>query len=156
MLIPLSILQHPNGYLRELNVTYDPDLPISHAFGRVSVQRGWKPGSKRWRKAWNACMNSEYNRLIGSRVTSLATWQELCAKVGLRGSFESINKCKKALARVHVNIVDLLECWNSDSTPTIFKSQKALAVYTQGSQKYFKRDVAKQDNVLKVLLRKLI
>jgi hypothetical protein len=95
MFIPLSPSQLPNGYLRGLDAPHDTNLPISYTFGLVSLQRGWKPGSRRWKKAWNACMNSEYDRLIGSRVTSLATWQELCAKVGLQESFTSINQCKK-------------------------------------------------------------
>ncbi|KAJ5555873.1 hypothetical protein N7535_008303 [Penicillium sp. DV-2018c] len=152
----MAASQHPNEYLRGLNVTHDPNISIIYAFGLLSEQRGWKQGSKRWKKAWNACMDSEYNRLIGSRVTSLPTWQELCDKVGLQGPFTSITQCKKALARVHVNIVDLLDCWNTDSKPPIFKNRKTLAEYTEGNHRYFRRDVAKQDKVLKVLLRKLV
>ncbi|KAJ5781352.1 hypothetical protein N7457_006512 [Penicillium paradoxum] len=156
-LTPLApFAPHSNRFLRDLNAPYDPSTPVSVAFHLVSQQRGWKPGSKRWRKSWNACMNSEYDRLIGCRVTSLATWQELCAKVGIEGSFTSINQCKKALARVHVNIVDLLDSWNTDSTPICFESQKALATYTKASNKYFSRQLAKQDKVLKVLLRHLL
>lgn len=103
MFIPLAPLpslpsrphRHPNKFLRELNAPYNPTVPISLAFKQVSQQRGWKHGSKRWRKRWNSCMNSEYDRLIGSRIASLETWQELCAKVGIKETFPSINKCKK-------------------------------------------------------------
>ncbi|CAI7637053.1 unnamed protein product [Penicillium glandicola] len=156
MFIPLTPSGHPNQHLRSLGIPYDPNLPISFAFSLVGLQRGWKPGSKTWKRNWNACMNNEYDRLIGRRVTSLATWQELCAKLGIKDSFTSINQCKKALARVHVNIVDLLDTWNSDSTPTLFKSKKALATYTESNRKFFSRDIAKQDKVLRVLLRKLL
>ncbi|KAJ5371561.1 hypothetical protein N7517_003567 [Penicillium concentricum] len=131
MLIRLAQLGHHNQVLRNLGAQHDPDLPITFALGLGSLQQGWKPGSKKWKKNWNACMNSEYDRLIGCRVTSLATWQELCAEVGIEDSFTSINQCKKALARVHVNIVDLLDTWNSDLTPTLFKSKKALAKYME-------------------------
>jgi hypothetical protein len=85
----------PNKVLQEFNVAYDPDLPVSFSFSLVSQKRGWKTGSKRWRTAWNACMNAEYDRLIGSRVSNLAQWEELCAKVGIEESLPSINKCRK-------------------------------------------------------------
>ncbi|KAJ5424947.1 hypothetical protein N7465_000017 [Penicillium sp. CMV-2018d] len=153
---PGAALQHPNNHLRKLGAAYNPELPISVAFGLISLQRGWKPGSKTWKRNWNACMNDEYDRLIGYRVANLATWQELCAKVGINDSFTSINQCKKALVRVHVNLVDLLDCWDADHTPTLFKSKKALATYTETHSKFFGRHIAKQDKVLRVLLRKLL
>jgi hypothetical protein len=83
--------------MRDLGAPHNPHLPITYAFGLVSLQRGWKRGSKKWKKNWHACMNSEYDRLIGHRVTSLATWQKLCSKVGIKNSFTSINECKKVL-----------------------------------------------------------
>ncbi|KAJ5953088.1 uncharacterized protein N7479_011501 [Penicillium vulpinum] len=156
MLIPLAPSEHPNQLLRKLGADHNPDLPVSFAFGLVGLQRGWKPGSKTWKKNWNSCMNSEYDRLIGCRVSSLVTWQELCTKVGINDSFTSITQCKKALARVHVNIVDLLDCWNSDSTPIRFKTKGALAAYTKANNMFFSRHIAKQDKVLHVLLRKLL
>ncbi|CAG8248624.1 unnamed protein product [Penicillium nalgiovense] len=148
--------QHPNKHLWKLGAPHTPGLPITAAFEFIAQQRGWKQGSKTWKRNWNACMNDEYDRLIGYRTANLATWQELCAKVGLNHSFTSINQCKKALALVHVNLVDLLDCWNSDYTPTRFKSKKALAAYTEENHKFFGRDIAKQDKVLRVLLRKLL
>jgi hypothetical protein len=93
MRIPLIPSEHPNQHLRKLGA--NPDLPVSAAFVLVGLHRGWKPGSKTWKKNWNACMNMEYDRLIGCRVNSLATWQDLCAKVGIEDTFTSINQCKK-------------------------------------------------------------
>ncbi|KAJ5238244.1 hypothetical protein N7489_008335 [Penicillium chrysogenum] len=156
MKVPLAPTEHPNQVLRKLGSPYDPELPLSFAFGLIGLQRGWKPGSKTWKKNWNACMNCEYDRLIGCRVTSLTTWQQLCAKLGIKDSFKSINQCKKALARVHVNIVDLLDSWNSDTIPMRFQNKEALATYTKSTQKFFGRHIAKQDKVLRVLLRKLL
>lgn len=57
---------------------------------------------------------------------------------------------------MHVNLVDLLDCWDSDYTPTRFRGKKALAAYTEETHKFFGRDIAKQDKVLRVLLRKLL
>ncbi|OQE36841.1 hypothetical protein PENCOP_c011G03371 [Penicillium coprophilum] len=156
MRIPVASSDHPNQLLRKLGIPHNPDLPVSSAFGLVSLQRGWKPGSKTWKMNWNLCMNSEYDRLIGGRVNSLTTWQELCTKVGIKGSLTSITQCKKALARVHVNIVDLLDCWNSDAIPLGFKNKEALAAYTRANNKFFSRHIAKQDKVLRVLLRQVV
>jgi hypothetical protein len=36
-----------------------------------------------------------------------------------------------------------------------FRGKKALAAYTEETHKFFGRDIAKQDKVLRVLLRKL-
>ncbi|KAJ6186794.1 hypothetical protein N7519_008095 [Penicillium mononematosum] len=153
---PISPQLHPNNHLRKLGAPCSAELPITAAFGSIAQQRGWKQGSKTWKRNWKACMNDEYDRLIGYRAANLATWQELCAKVGLNNTFKSINQCKMALALVHINLVDLLDCWDSDYTPTRFKSKKALAAYTEENHKFFGRDIAKQDKVLRVLLRKLL
>ena len=69
--------------------------PISVEFARLGKARNWHPGSKTWKKNWSLCMESEYDRLVGNRVNSLATWQAMCRKVGLEDEFTSIRKCKK-------------------------------------------------------------
>jgi hypothetical protein len=87
----------PNNFLQSFNVGYDQDLPVSLSFERVRQTRGWKVGSKRWKKAWKSCMDAEYDRLIGSRMTNLAQWQELCSKVGIEDTPSSITQCKKVI-----------------------------------------------------------
>lgn len=62
----------------------------------------------------------------------------------------------QALSRVYVNIVDLLECWDTDDHPRQFNSLRQLAAYTRCENKFFNRVVAKQDKVLPVLLKKLL
>lgn len=59
----------------------------------------------------------------------------------------------QALNKVHVNIVDLLDCWDKDECPRLFKSQRELARYTQQEGLTFPREVAKQDKVVGILLR---
>ncbi|KAJ5817449.1 hypothetical protein N7447_009682 [Penicillium robsamsonii] len=58
MFIPLSPSGHHSQVLRNFGAQHDLDLPITFAFGLNS-------GSKKWRKNWNVCMNSEYDRLMG-------------------------------------------------------------------------------------------
>ncbi|PYH93937.1 hypothetical protein BO71DRAFT_419687 [Aspergillus ellipticus CBS 707.79] len=134
----------------------DPDAPITAEFKRLAIQRQWKQGSKTWRKRWNRFIGMEYDRIIGNNLRGLDDWRELCAELDLPGPFASIRQCKKALSKVHVNIVDLLECRQLGCKPRKFPSQKALTTYTRKSGKFFGKSIAKQDKLLKVLLRRLL
>ncbi|KAJ5999725.1 hypothetical protein N7481_000134 [Penicillium waksmanii] len=137
------------------NFNYSPNAKVSDEFKRLGAQRHWKFGSRTWRRNWRECWNYEYDRLIGHWAASLATWQQMCAKLGLDDSLGSINKCKKALASVYVSIIDLLECWETAEKPRIFRNKKELSKYTKAG-KMFHRDIAKQDKVLRVLLKRLV
>lgn len=97
MRVPLTPEPPPNRYFRSFDVHYDPDMPVSLAFDLLSQEMGWRTGSPRWKKERKACMDAEYDMLIGSRVSSLENWQELCAKVGIKEVFPSITKCKKVM-----------------------------------------------------------
>lgn len=55
-----------------------------------------------------------------------------------------------------MNITDLLDCWDTDETPRRFASVRELARYTKQEHKFFSRALAKQDKLLKVLLKKLV
>ncbi|KAJ5641311.1 hypothetical protein N7490_005311 [Penicillium lividum] len=134
---------------------HQPDNPVSMEFYRLAEWRHWKNGSKKWRKNWNRCIYEHYDLLIGDRVNDLRTWQQMCHKLDLPGDLPSITKCRKALSHVYVNIIDLLECWEEDRSPRRFNSCKELSNYTMESTKFFGRSIAKQDKVLKTLLRKV-
>ncbi|KAJ5817448.1 hypothetical protein N7447_009681 [Penicillium robsamsonii] len=65
----------------------------------------------------------------------------------IRDSFTSIRQCRKALARVHVSLVDVLDGTQMlsllDSTV-----RRPLPKYTKKSQKFFGRQLAKHDKAL--------
>ncbi|KAJ5917187.1 hypothetical protein N7466_010741 [Penicillium verhagenii] len=133
--------------------SHHPKNPVSKEFERLSTWRGWRTGSAKWKKNWNRCITEQYHSLIGIRVNDLSTWQQMCRKVNLDGDFPSITKCRKALKRVYVNIVDLLECWEDEKHPRTFKNGKELSEYSHSQNKLFSRSLAKQDKVLRTLLR---
>ncbi|KAA8648342.1 uncharacterized protein ATNIH1004_004227 [Aspergillus tanneri] len=167
------------------NFRFNPNAPIGTEFHRLAQQRNWRKGSKTWRRNWNLYISSEYDRIIGQALPAgLEDWQDLCDELDLQGSFTSITKCKQvriqslgysryliknvcgnipdmansgsqALSRVHVNIVDLIECRQIGRRPRKFPNVSALADYTQETQRFFRRDVAKQDKLLRTLLRRL-
>jgi hypothetical protein len=99
----------PNKVLQDFKNEYDSNLPVSLSFGLASQARGWKTGSRRWKRAWKSCMSAEYNRLIGARVNELEQWQALCAKVGIDEELPTINICKKVIwYSVELAVTDLL------------------------------------------------
>lgn len=74
---------------------YNPRVPVSAEFKRLGRLRKWSPGSKTWRKKWNACMGEMYDISIGNRICSLETWQKMCEKVGIEGAYTSIRQCRQ-------------------------------------------------------------
>lgn len=158
---------------------YNPTLPVTDEFNRLARARRWTKESKAWKKNWKLCMGAQYDHLIGTRINDLNTWKHMCHKLKIPGEFTSITKCRKvslsqslteaaeqanfiacidlkALAKVYVNIVDLMECWNTEESPKRFPSRAALAKYTKEENLYFSRDVAKEDKVLRTLLKHIL
>ena len=59
----------------------------------------------------------------------------------------------QALSQVFVNIIDLLDSRRAGTQVRTFKSRRQLAEYSKEHDKIFNRNVAKQDKLLRVLLR---
>ncbi|KAL5357415.1 hypothetical protein BJX96DRAFT_172499 [Aspergillus floccosus] len=146
----------------------NPNVPVSEEFKRLARKRQWKRGSKTWKKMWNRFINLEYDHHFGdNKLAGLADWQELCEELDLEGPFTSIKQCRKAVSQVHVNIVDLLESRqlkhrnrgesrHIEHKPKKYPSVAALSRYTRETHRFFARAKAKQDKLLKVLLRRLV
>ncbi|KAJ5818906.1 hypothetical protein N7474_004497 [Penicillium riverlandense] len=137
------------------NIGTDPTMKTTRDFNRLARQRGWDPDSTVWKLHWNDFISAKLDGLFGGRDKDLKTWQEVCGKLGLRGDFSSFNKCKKALARVNANIVDLLECWATGKRPRMFRSREELEHYTKVHRKFFPRSHAKQSRILRIFLKNM-
>lgn len=75
---------------------HNPHASISGEFARLAKQRGWKQGSKTWKKNWNRCISLEFDRLVGCTLGNLDGWVDLCLELGVDGGgLASITKCKK-------------------------------------------------------------
>lgn len=59
----------------------------------------------------------------------------------------------KALSKVYVNIVDLMDCRRSGGTPRLFLSLNALQNYTYKTGRFFPREKAKKEGFVRVLLK---
>ncbi|KAK3337228.1 hypothetical protein B0T19DRAFT_437899 [Cercophora scortea] len=89
-------------------------------------------------------------------LTSLAKWQRLCRDLGLEeGTFTSKTQCRKAIAKIHVNIHDFIEAVHAGVS---FQQSTLTANWpwpstTRKTKKVYPRAQAKASEPLKVLLR---
>ncbi|KAJ5625385.1 hypothetical protein N7510_001694 [Penicillium lagena] len=131
-------------------------MKTTRDFNRLAHQRGWALGSTVWKLHWNEFISAKLNGLFDGPDEDLQTWQGVCGKLGLCGDFSSFNKCKKALSRVNVNIVDLLDCWAIGKRPRMFRSREELEHYTKTHRKFFPRSVAKRSRILRLFLKNMV
>jgi len=62
----------------------------------------------------------------------------------------------QAVERTHVNLVDLVDTFGTRRKVTIFSTVLALSKYTVNQEKFFPRNNAKAENLLKYLLRQIM
>ncbi|KAJ5900094.1 hypothetical protein N7495_004838 [Penicillium taxi] len=126
---------------------YDPLAPISEEFARLGRFRKWKEGSKTWKRQWKRAMVVVMNKYMvdqtgqcTGKAPTLGEWQAMCKLVGLENIPLSITQCRKALTRIHVNIVDALDCLVTSKLPPRFGSRSELAEYTQDTHRQTKTE----------------
>ncbi|KAI4093383.1 MAG: hypothetical protein LQ344_002971 [Seirophora lacunosa] len=133
------------------------NAPILDEFRRLAQQQGWKRRTWQFNVNRRECLQAEYEYQFGSieAGNKLAAWQGLCAELGLSANIPSIVKCKKALRRVHVNILDLIDDRRAGRQIETFDSAQALADYTNEHKRYFPLEDAKADSLIKILLKQI-
>ncbi|KAI6841065.1 hypothetical protein KC332_g1136 [Hortaea werneckii] len=99
----------------------------------------------------NTAALAHFNMNYGVDETKLQGWQRLCEDVGIAPE-DSIKQCKKALKTTFVNIHDLVAAKQQGKTPQRFPTRKALRDYIVATNKWFSKEVAKQNGFLRVLL----
>ncbi|KAI0318926.1 hypothetical protein OF83DRAFT_1113356 [Amylostereum chailletii] len=102
--------------------------------------------------AFRSALTNEFNWKYGTDVTKLESWQSLCRTVGIAPIPDTVTQCRKAVASVHINLVDLIDPSLVDEVRT-FPSVHELAAYTRETKKFFPKNEAKAGGVLKALLR---
>ncbi|EED22065.1 conserved hypothetical protein [Talaromyces stipitatus ATCC 10500] len=134
----------------------DPSAPISAEFARLAAHRQWKKGarSKTYERNWSKCIRMEFDNFYGKEYTKLESWQNICTEVGIE-PLSSVTKCKKALSKVNVNLVNLIDCRTTGEKPLLFPSLDALRKYTRKRGRAFPREEAKEDGFIKILLKRI-
>ena len=132
----------------------------------------WSQGSKKYKGERAKFLVSQFDAHFGTDATKLENWQALCVELGIRSPIESITQCRKvipkifhhfsryyktncekALSKVHVNLVDLVDSRRTGKKVKRFSSPGELQNYTANTRRIFPKDAAKEDGFLKALLR---
>ncbi|KIM27370.1 hypothetical protein M408DRAFT_330076 [Serendipita vermifera MAFF 305830] len=131
---------------------------VETEFERLAQEQGWiedntkKKKSKRYRKEWGECLESEFTQHYGDS-SRLEGWQALCSEVGIEDVPQSIKGCKKVLkTQVWVNIVDFVNCRRTGEPILCHESLQALRKYIRKTKKTFPLETAKADGFLAGLL----
>ncbi|KAL4917604.1 hypothetical protein BDW62DRAFT_201629 [Aspergillus aurantiobrunneus] len=133
----------------------DPSAPITAEFACLAHHMNWWPSSTVYRTEWANFLAAEFIRCFGAG-TKLQQYQALYQALGLEEPVPtSITQCRKALGRVHVNLIDLIDANRLGKEVRKFQSVAALAKYTRKKQKAFPKAAAKKEGVLRDLLREI-
>lgn len=135
---------------------YDASKPVMPEFERLCAVRSWGP--KKRRKVYHRLQDGlvgEFNQQFGVDETSLDAWQSLCEEVRISPIPSSIKQCRKALARVHVNLYDLIDARRLGKRVKVFRSLPEMRNYTLQTGRIFPKDRAKAGGVLRALLREI-
>ena len=74
----------------------DPTASVLTEFKRLAKLRGWKEGSKQYRRHKSQCFAGEFETHYGNKTERLEGWQNLCYEVGIDPAPPSVTQCKKA------------------------------------------------------------
>ncbi|PNS18147.1 hypothetical protein CAC42_3592 [Sphaceloma murrayae] len=150
---PGTIKTVPNEIPEHLNTT----------FKRLMSRKGWIWGTPFVRMQWYRCVSAEYRRTLvenpnllmpgasgvhHSLEERLYKLQKVCElfdsnKVESLRSIKhliplnSVNKCHKFLARIHVNLMDLMEAIAYSTHPRTFLYEGLLRRHTMQTRRYF-------------------
>jgi len=121
-------------------------------------QFAWDSGDEEKKEAtfaFKTAMVHQFNTLYGTDVNDIESWRKLCLALDVTPP-EGLQACRKAVRKLHVNLVDLIEDESVNAPVTIFKSLDELREYTIETAKYFPKESAYAGGVLRYLLREIL
>ncbi|KAL8967310.1 MAG: hypothetical protein Q9197_005500 [Variospora fuerteventurae] len=133
------------------------DAPILDEFRRLAKRQSWRMKDRDFKEIRRECLQAEFEYHFGGieAGNKLAGWQGLCAELGLSHNIPSIKQCRKALKRVHVNILDLIDDRRAGRQIERYSSARALADYTNEHKRYFPLDDTQGESLIKILLKQI-
>ncbi|THW23112.1 hypothetical protein D6C86_02026 [Aureobasidium pullulans] len=140
----------------ELFPSFEPDrkASIKKEFDRLAKQQNWpKEVAERFRAVCYEDELADFSVAQGL-TTPLKKLQMLCAELCVDDIPPSINKCKEALNKVKVNLVDLMNARRQGKQVRIFESYKTLSKYTRKKKMYCPKQAAKSEGI-RVLLKRM-
>ncbi|KAF8951641.1 hypothetical protein BDZ97DRAFT_1884932 [Flammula alnicola] len=108
------------------------------------------------REGFRNALTKQFNSNYGTNSEDLNAWQALCARLGVSPIPETLKECRQTVMNTHVNLVDLVDVFESRRQVTIFRSVEELSEYTKDTGKYFPKENAYAGDLLKYLLRQIL
>ncbi|KAI5780417.1 hypothetical protein EDC01DRAFT_668051 [Geopyxis carbonaria] len=144
---------------------YDMNSPWRNEWHKLRKIMNW-PLQKRDRKLKNKPVNLAYKQLriaavgtfqsmFGEEVDDDEAWRKLCEAICIKPVPDDIADQIRAVMRLHINIVDLIDCARSSppKCPQRFATEDDLRSYTKKKKgKKYPRLGAEQDGLLVFLL----
>ncbi|KAF2799198.1 hypothetical protein K505DRAFT_346036 [Melanomma pulvis-pyrius CBS 109.77] len=131
--------------------------PIVQEFYRMCDYFEWEKEDiekKTAHEDFKTAMVLTFNSLYGTDVDDIDSWHKLCVALDIDPLPEGLKECQRAVQKVHVNIVDLVD--TRGEQVEIFDSLEDLQDYTIETGKFFPKQSAYAGGVLKALLREIL
>ncbi|QPG95525.1 hypothetical protein C2857_001067 [Epichloe festucae Fl1] len=138
---------------------YDPHSEAWSEYHRMCAFFNWKKDCKKERAAntlFRDAIVAQFGCLYGVDENKLATLQRLCEKLEVFPVPQSVTSCKKAISKVHVNIMDFIDSERTGVPIRIFGSLSQLRRYTVDNDKIFPKRQARKSALLRYLLRRIL
>ncbi|KAJ7205856.1 hypothetical protein B0H12DRAFT_1225407 [Mycena haematopus] len=135
---------------------YDPSGPASQQFQKLKcVYKASPQDTAEIKAGFNRALGLMFSQVYGDEVNSLENWQRLCRVVEIDPIPGSLQACRFAIKRAHVNLMDLLDTQTTGEPVHRFATEEALSEYTKCTRKIFPRDDAYKGPLLRHLLRRI-
>ncbi|KAH9066260.1 hypothetical protein EDB87DRAFT_1554056 [Lactarius vividus] len=155
---PLGVETPLEGFFSQFsNFQSQPSNSPVIEFDRLCKTYQWErddPERKAAREEFQYAMKMEFDDLYGSDEKDIENWHKLCYVLRIDPAPDTLQECRSAVLKKHVNLVDLVH--GSKEEVRIFETETKLSKYTKKTGKFFPKEDAKDGGVLRALRRHIL
>ncbi|KAI4920267.1 uncharacterized protein J4E92_008485 [Alternaria infectoria] len=130
-----------------------PTARFNHEFERLCKHMKWTQEERRSYRT--VIFNADWEAHMGRDLENLAKWQKFCRLCSIDPVPTTIAGCMEVLAKVLVNIYDLLDSQRTGANVLVFQDFEDFRKYTLNNRRY-PLDEAKEDTFLPIFLKKVL
>ncbi|PPR03688.1 hypothetical protein CVT24_007409 [Panaeolus cyanescens] len=119
-----------------------------------AAKRNDMAGFKQLRGEYDEALTKQFNEVYGTNLDDYSAWYTLLSRIGINPIPSTVSECKKIIKQTHVNLLDLTQATDPNSTVETFSTQSELRTYSIRTRKFFPREEIHSGDILKYLLRK--
>ncbi|KAG6868380.1 hypothetical protein C0993_003904 [Termitomyces sp. T159_Od127] len=134
--------------------SYNPSKPAWQEYRRLAHHLQWDKETAEHRSFKTALVRT-FNDTYGMDENSLESWTALYRVLHVTPIPEDVLACKKAIKSVFVNLVDLVDHYQTGKPVRLFSTEVELSKYTQRTRKFFPKENVHAGGLLKHLLRQI-